>query len=520
MMISYSSAKILFFRENPRSMNFSVSYVSDFFLYSYLAVWAVLSLFSLHRLFLVFLYHRHKNLDIRPRSNFKDLPRVTIQLPIFNETEVVERLLRSVSAIQYPRELLEIQVLDDSTNECRSIAAGIVEDLLRSGVPIRHIWRSERSGFKAGALRNGMKEAAGDFFFILDSDFIPPPDILLRTIHYFTDKEIGCAQMRWDHVNRDFSLLTRVQAMLLDGHFAIEQAARNRSGRFFNFNGTAGIWRRACIEEAGGWQDDTLTEDLDLSYRAQLAGWKFLFLPHVAVPGELPVQANAFKIQQRRWTKGSMQTFRKLIKRIWASAIPLKAKVEASFHLSVNCSYPFILFLAVLLFPAISRRVEFTFFIFSVKNSLLDYPLYLMATASIAIFYISSQAAVGRGTLRAFRDLPLLLAVGVGVSLSNSLGVLEGIFFRTGEFERTPKRNVLSKERASHWRRSLTILAPLSMMELALGAYFLHLIRLAFSLDRTAIIPFLFIFYFGFSFIGLNSMFQIEREENKIPNGK
>jgi cellulose synthase/poly-beta-1,6-N-acetylglucosamine synthase-like glycosyltransferase len=506
--------------KNPKKANsYQVSFFcsmpnsSGFFLYSYLAVWTILSIFSLHRLFLVYLYHRHKDNARDSGSRFKSLPRVAIQLPIFNETEVVERLLCSVSAIHYPKDLLEIQVLDDSTNECRFITAKIVEDLRSAGIPIRHITRSERIGFKAGALRNGMRETKGEFLFILDSDFIPPPDILLRTIHYFADEKIGCVQMRWDHVNRDFSILTRVQAMLLDGHFAIEQAARNRSGRFFNFNGTAGIWRKRCIEEAGGWHDDTLTEDLDLSYRAQLAGWKFLFLPHISIPGELPVQAGAFKIQQRRWAKGSIQTLRKLFKRIWVSPIPLKAKVEASFHLSMNCSYPLILFLTLLLFPAIFRQVEFTLFSFSVNSSALDYPLYFVATMSFAIFYLSSQAAVDRGLLRALIGLPLLLAVGVGISLSNSLGVLEGFYLKTGEFKRTPKRNVLGKERAADWRKVLTVFSPLSFMELALGAYFLFLIRRAFFLDRIAIIPFLFIFYFGFAFMGLNSLFQIERRD-------
>ncbi len=488
------------------------SFTSNWFFYLYFSVWAVLSLFSLHRLFLVFVYYRHKNDIVKPKFTFKTLPHITIQLPVYNEKEVILRLLDSVAAIDYPKDLLDIQVLDDSTDECGSITARKVKELALSGVPIHHIQRSDRTGFKAGALRNGMKTLRGEFIFILDADFIPPPDILLRTIHYFTDTEIGCVQMRWEHINRDFSLLTRVQAMLLDGHFAIEQTARNKSGCFFNFNGTAGIWRKRCVEEAGGWQNDTLTEDLDLSYRAQLSGWKFLLLPHITIPGELPVLVSAFKIQQHRWAKGAVQTARKLLKKIWTSSIPFKVKMEASFHLTINFSYPFILLLVVLLLPVTSQQIEFSFSFFPENLRFLDYPLFFMATLSVSIFYLSGQIAVRQKLSGAFKDIPFLLAVGVGMSLNNSLAVLEGLFANVGEFKRTPKRNVGSGERAGNWGKTLVVSPSLSIIEMFLGFYFLFLIYQAISLNRIVAIPFLLIFYFGFTFIGFYSWFQIERK--------
>src|SRR5215218_8441588 len=280
-----------------------------------------LSLYGLHRYVIVYLFLKNRHKPPQPLAAFEKLPPVTVQLPIFNELYVVERLLNSVAALDYPRELLQVQVLDDSTDETTEIAAKLVAELRTAGLDIELIHRTDRTGFKAGALEAGLRSCTGEFVLILDADFVPAPDMLRGTIHYFTDARIGMIQTRWGHLNRTFSLLTRVQAMFLDGHLLLEQTARSRSGRFFNFNGTAGIWRRTCIESSGGWQHDTLTEDLDLSYRAQLAGWKFIFLPNVITPAELPVDMNGFKSQQHRWTKGSIQTCKKLLPTIWRSKL-------------------------------------------------------------------------------------------------------------------------------------------------------------------------------------------------------
>src|SRR5438270_244510 len=270
----------------------------------YLAVLIGLSAYGVHRYFIIYLFLKNRKRAAVPAGRFRQLPKVTVQLPIFNEVYVVERLLRSVSEVDYPRNLLQIQVLDDSTDDTRAVTASSVKELRQRGFDVQLIHRVDRTGFKAGALAFGLESAAGEFICILDADFVAPPDLLQRTIHFFTDPKIGMIQSRWGHLNRGYSLLTRMQAMFLDGHLLLEQTARSRSGRFFNFNGTAGLWRRSCIEEAGGWQHDTLCEDLDLSYRAQLAGWKFIFLPDVVTPAELPVDMNGFKSQQHRWTNG------------------------------------------------------------------------------------------------------------------------------------------------------------------------------------------------------------------------
>src|SRR5262249_14633961 len=264
------------------------------------------------------------------------LPRVTVQLPLYNEMYVVERLLESVCAIDYPRDLLEIQVLDDSTDETQAIASAAVARYREKGFDVQYLHRDERTGYKAGALDAGLQSAKGEFVLIFDADFIAPPEVLRTTLGHFADPRVGMVQVRWGHINREYSLLTQVQSVLLDGHFVLEHGGRNRAGRFFNFNGTAGVWRPTGSEDAGGWQHGTLTEDRDLSYRAQMRGWRFVFVQDVVSPAEVPVEMNAFKSQQHRWAKGSIQTCRKLLPRILASPLPLPIKVEAAFHLTAN----------------------------------------------------------------------------------------------------------------------------------------------------------------------------------------
>jgi cellulose synthase/poly-beta-1,6-N-acetylglucosamine synthase-like glycosyltransferase len=318
----------------------------------YLSVLFGLSAYGVHRYFIIYLFLKNRKREPKPVRHFEQLPKVTMQLPIFNEIYVVERLLRSVSELDYPRELLQIQVLDDSTDDTRQITSDCAAELRSRGFSVDLIQRVDRVGFKAGALAVGLEAAEGEFVCILDADFVPCPDLLKRTIHFFTDPKVGMIQTRWGHLNRGYSLLTRVQAMFLDGHLLLEQTARSRSGRFFNFNGTAGLWRRSCIQEAGGWQHDTLTEDLDLSYRAQLVGWKFVFLADVVTPAELPVDMNGFKSQQHRWTKGSIQTCKKLLPKIWRSQLPLPIKLEATGHLMSNFAYLLLACLCVLLHPS------------------------------------------------------------------------------------------------------------------------------------------------------------------------
>ena len=280
----------------------------------YFIVLILLAGYGAHRYVLVYLYYKHqKNRTTHPAAQFEELPRITVQLPIFNEQYVVERLLEAICKLDYPPEKLDIQVLDDSTDETVDVARGLVERYAALGNPIRYLHRTNRHGFKAGALAEGLLSAKGEFVAIFDADFTPPEGFLKSCIHHFTAPTIGMVQTRWTHINRNYSFLTEVEAILLDGHFVLEHSGRARTGLFFNFNGTACMWRRATIEEAGGWQHDTLTEDTDLSYRAQLKGWKFIYLQDVECPAELPVEMTAFKTQQARWAKGLIQTGKKIL---------------------------------------------------------------------------------------------------------------------------------------------------------------------------------------------------------------
>src|SRR5467141_4703803 len=349
----------------------------------YLSVLIGLSAYGIHRYFIIYLYLKYRKRMPVPARHFEKLPKVTVQLPIFNEMYVAERLLRSVSELDYPRELLQIQVLDDSTDETREITAACAEELRQRGFNVQRIHRTDRTGFKAGALAVGLDAAEGEFVCILDADFVPQPDLLKRTIHFFTDPKIGMIQTRWGHLNRGYSLLTRMQAIFLDGHLLLEQTARSRSGRFFNFNGTAGLWRKTCIDQAGGWQHDTLTEDLDLSFRAQLKGWRFVFLPWVVTPAELPVDMNGFKSQQHRWVKGSMQTSKKLLSDVLQARIPFHVKLEGALHLTGNTAYILTMLLTLMLHPSTGGPQSGW-----VRTLLIDVPIFLTASVSVAVFYI------------------------------------------------------------------------------------------------------------------------------------
>lgn len=469
----------------------------------YCAIVAILSLYGLHRWFILRLYFKHRS-DPPPQSlRFGELPGVTVQLPLYNEYHVVERLLTAVSKIDYPRERLQIQVLDDSIDETRERAQEAVKSLAADGFDIEYLRRDNRTGFKAGALAAGLQRAQHDFVFLLDADFVPQTNVLNRAVHHFTDPEIGMVQMRWGHLNRDFSLLTRIQSIFLDGHLVIEHTARNRSGRFFNFNGTAGIWRKQSILDAGGWEHDTLTEDLDISYRAQLAGWKFLFLPDVEIPAELPVEINAFKSQQHRWTKGAVQTAKKILPRVWRSSIPLALKVEATFHLTANSTYLLMLAMALLMLPVFEIRAELDW---RHRMFIIDLPLFSMATMAISGFYLVSQKALYFDWKKQIKYLPALMAIGISLCINNAHAVLEALVGHESSFRRTPKYGLI-KERTigGKYAGAKTLVAG---VEIFMAVYFATILHKAWSIGLYFGIPFLLLFQTGFLYTGIMSAFQ------------
>src|ERR1043166_7427179 len=468
----------------------------------YLSVLIGLSAYGVHRYFIIYLFLKNRNRASIPARRFEQLPKVTMQLPIFNEVYVVERLLRSVSELDYPRHLLQIQVLDDSTDDTREIVSTCAEELCRRGFNVQLIHRVDRTGFKAGALAAGLESAEGEFVCILDADFVPPSDLLRRTIDFFTDPKVGMIQTRWGHLNRGYSLLTRAQAMFLDGHLLLEQTARSRSGRFFNFNGTAGLWRRSCIEQSGGWEYDTPCEDLDLSYRAQLAGWKFIFLSDVVTPAELPVDMNGFKSQQHRWTKGSIQTCKKLLPRIWRSNLPFAIKAEATGHLVSNFAYLLLACLCVLLHPSTGGPQTGW-----VRTLLIDIPIFLTASVSVAVFYVCAQRELHpRNWMKQMLLLPCLLALGIGLSLNNARAVLEAIFNHQSDFTRTPKYGI--ERNSQSWRpsKNRALQSTLPLVELAFGLYFSYFVWFAISKGQFLSVPFLLMFQCGFFYVALSSL--------------
>ena len=470
----------------------------------YCAIVLLLGIYGYHRYLILRLFYRHHTAPSVPQSRFAELPLVTIQLPMYNEFHVVDRLLDAVAAIDYPRDRLQIQVLDDSQDETRKKARQAVARLADAGFDIEYMTRPSRQGFKAGALAFGLEWARGEFVLILDADFVPQPQILHQAIHYFTDGQIGMVQMRWGHTNRCYSLLTRIQSIFLDGHFVVEHTARNRSGRFFNFNGTAGIWRKCCIAEAGGWQHDTLTEDLDLSYRAQLAGWKFLFLPNIAVPGEIPVEINAFKLQQHRWTKGAVQTAKKLLPRIWRAPIPAKVKIEATFHLTANICYVLMLLMALLTLPVLMVRAGMGWERFLI----IDLPLFSFATMAISGFYITSQRALYPDWKSQIKYLPMLMAVGMGLCINNTRAVLEGLVGHQSGFLRTPKYGALTERDSLKKHKYAGKKHVLALFELGMAVYFAFVLYYAWTSGMYLGLPFLLLFYLGFLYSGLMSTLQ------------
>jgi cellulose synthase/poly-beta-1,6-N-acetylglucosamine synthase-like glycosyltransferase len=472
----------------------------------YFIVLILLASYGLHRYMLVYLYYKKKKNKVTdPAEKFEDLPRVTVQLPIFNEQYVVDRLLQAACRLNYPREKLDIQLLDDSTDETVEVARGLVEHYAAQGFPITYIHRTNRAGFKAGALHEGLQVAKGEFVAIFDADFVPPPDFLLRIVHHFTDPKIGMVQTRWTHINRNYSFLTEVEAILLDGHFVLEHSARARNDVFFNFNGTAGLWRRQAIDDAGGWQHDTLTEDTDLSYRAQLNGWKFIYRQDVECPAELPVEMTAFKTQQARWAKGLIQTGKKILPRVLKSDQPFRVKLEAWYHLTANLSYPLMVVLSVLLLPAMVIRFYQGWF----QMLYIDIPLFLASTFSISSFYLVSQRELfPRSWPRALLYLPFLMALGIGLTVTNTRAVIEALIGKQSAFARTPKYRVESKKdkiQATKYRKRL---GWVPWIELLIGSYFALTVYYALQNENYLTVPFLMLFVVGYWYTGLMSLLQ------------
>src|SRR5436190_16593150 len=465
-----------------------------FTLVAYFSVLIILAVYGWHRYYLVYLYMRYRDREPKAKPPLSALPAVTIQLPLYNEMYVADRLIEAVGRIAYPRDLLEIQVLDDSTDETRKIAELSVRRLAAEGLDIKYLNRADRIGYKAGALEAGLKTARGEFIAIFDADFLPGEDFLTRLMPHFADARVGMVQARWGHINQDYSLLTKIQSILLDGHFVLEHGGRNRSGLFFNFNGTAGVWRRAAIDDAGGWQHDTLTEDLDLSYRAQLRGWRFVFVSDLIAPAEVPVEMNAFKSQQHRWAKGSIQTCCKLLPRLLRAKLPLGVKAEAFFHLTANFNYPFMCLLSVLMFPAMVIRYNMGWY----EMLLIDVPLFFAATFSVCNFYMVCQREIHRDWRARIKYLPFLMSIGIGLSINNTRAVIEALFNKQSEFTRTPKYHI--ERDGDEWvgKKYRQSVAVQPLIELALGLYFTATVFYALANQIYGTLPLLVLFQIGF----------------------
>jgi cellulose synthase/poly-beta-1,6-N-acetylglucosamine synthase-like glycosyltransferase len=471
-------------------------------LISYFVSLFILFVFGLHGFIMIFYYNKYKNVKYSPKNDITPNYKVTIQLPLFNELYVVERIINSVCEIDYPKENMEIQVLDDSTDETVQITANIVEEKRKEGFDIKHIRRNNREGFKAGALKEGMKTAKGEFIAIFDADFIPQKEFLKKTLGLFTDEKVGMVQTRWEHINGDYSILTKAQALALDGHFVIEQTVRNKSGFFINFNGTGGIWRKSCIVDAGNWDGTTLTEDLDLSYRAQLNGWRFVFLKDFTSPAELPSEINALKSQQFRWTKGAIETAKKILPLVWKAKIPLRVKLQSTFHLSNNIVFPFILLAAIL-------NVPLTF----IKNSgphhayFAVMSVFVLAFVGTFLFYLFSQKDIRTDWRKKIVLFPLFMAGSMGFAVNNSRAVFEGLMNRKSEFVRTPKFKVVNNKDSWMGKKYNSRKLGFSVyVELIMAIYCLIGIASSIYFLEIAALPFQLLFFIGFSFVSLTSI--------------
>jgi cellulose synthase/poly-beta-1,6-N-acetylglucosamine synthase-like glycosyltransferase len=484
--------------------------ISQITVFAYLGVLAVLSIYGLHRYYILFLFHKHYKRGSRPQPRAlaaEDYPTVTIQLPIFNEYYVASRVILSMRNIRYPKSLLTIQVLDDSTDNTKQISQKAVEQLRAEGYSVQYLHRTDRTGFKAGALKAGLEQTDSELVAVFDADFIAPEEFLERIVPHFQDDKVGMVQSRWGYLNREYSLLTRVQSILLDGHFVLEHTARNFSGRFFNFNGTGGVFRRRAIEDAGGWDGDTLTEDLDLSYRAQIAGWKFVYLPDLVCKSELPVDVFGFKNQQHRWTKGSIQVGKKLLRTIWKSDLPLKVKTEATFHLSANLCYLLVVALSVLL--PLSLVLRHNIFLNGIEW--WELLVFSFTTMSVIIFYVVSQRELYKDWRWRLRDVPFILALGIGMCINNAWAVAEALLAHETPFVRTAKYRIeTAKDR---WKGKIykSINRRSLMVEFGFSVYMCVSFVALIAFKNWGALPYLLLFVTGYLYVFGLSLLHTKR---------
>jgi len=483
---------------------------------------AILCLFGLHRFSMVLRWFKYRNYKPATPKNFEELPQVTVQIPLYNERLVAKRIVDSIVLLDYPADRLQIQIVDDSTDDTFDLIAERVKHYQQQGINIDHVHRTNRQGYKAGALKDAMDTASGEFIAIFDADFIPSPDTLMKSIHYFTQSNVAMVQLRWEHLNRRSSLLTKTQAIMLDAHFALEQQVRCASDKLFNFNGTAGIWRTAAIIDAGHWSADTLTEDLDLSYRAQMAGWKMLYLNDVTCPGELPADMNAFKTQQYRWAKGGVEVMLKMLKTVWRTKLPFAKKVESTFHLSNNLAY-FVMLVDTLFFlvPSLYLRDKYDF----INIWWIDIPLLIMSSGGHIAYLYFGQIVLGRSKSRAFLKLPNLVLLGIQLAINNSKAGFEALLRRQSEFVRTPKtgelektssstvtEKIVIKETASDKKQHYKPLAPTgAIFEFLIAAIYSAVLIWAIKQEHWFMLPFLSLLTVGFVMAAINSLYNHHR---------
>ena len=485
----------------------------------YLLGLCLLFLYGINSALLAFLYCRHKSRaflhdhalveSFRENGHREQLPWVTVQLPIYNERYVVERLIDAAARLDYPRHLLEIQVLDDSTDDTTALVAAKVQEHRAGGVDLVHLRRSVRDGFKGGALREGLKQAKGELVAIFDADFVPPPRFILETLPFFRQDDRLCTvQGRWGHINRDYSVLTAAQAIGIDGHFGIEQPARAWSGLFMNFNGTAGIWRKEAIIAAGGWQTDTLTEDLDLSYRAQLAGWGMKFLPHLLCPAEIPAQLGGFKSQQHRWAKGSIQTARKLLPRIFGSRASAFAKYQAFLHMTHYLVHP-LMMMVILATPPLLR---WNWLLPGWRHLWAPLTFLSLATLGPSSLYTYSQRELYQDWRRRLRATPFLMLLGTGIAVNNTRAVLEALIGQPNRFVRTPKYSIESQ--ADGWLgKGYQLPLPWTVL-VEIGFFFYSGYGLWLALEKGTylIVPFILLYTMGMGYVAGLGLWQAFRE--------
>ncbi len=470
---------------------------------------AILCLFGLHRVSMIIRWFKYRKHHVKSPINFTELPRITVQIPLYNERLVAKRVVDAIVLLQYPADRLQIQIVDDSDDDTSALIAERVSHYQQQGHNIEHVQRLKRQGFKAGALKDAMASASGEFIAIFDADFIPAPGTLLDSIHHFSQPDVAMVQLRWEHLNRDRSLLTKTQAIMLDAHFALEQQVRCASDMFFNFNGTAGIWRTTAIIDAGHWSADTLTEDLDLSYRAQLAGWKMVYLNNVTCPGELPADMNAFKSQQYRWAKGGVQVMKKMLPSVWKAKIPLSKKIESTFHLSNNLAY-LVMLIDTLFFlvPSLYLRNQHDF----INIWWLDIPLLVMSSGGHLMYLYFGQVVLGRSKRSAFFKLPSLMLLGIQLAINNSRAGLDALLGKKSDFIRTPKTGDLQQLKP---KSSLTnISLPAYQAIPPKGAIFeffiavIYLIVLLWAIDNQHwfMLPFILVLTLGFMTTAISSL--------------